>query len=49
MFDEFIDVITTVGFPIFVAMFLLIRIEKKLENGFNRVVDAINGKTLTKD
>lgn len=48
--EEFIKVITNVGFPIAVSAYLLIRFEKKLESlekaivGQDGLVNAIKGK-----
>lgn len=37
--DEFISVISNVGFPIFIAMFLLIRVENKIDTLVSTFID----------
>lgn len=40
MFEDVVNAIRDVGFPIFISVFVLVRLEKKLDN----VIDAINGQ-----
>lgn len=37
--EEFISVVSNVGFPIFIAMFLLIRVETKIDQLISAFVD----------
>ena len=37
--EEFIGIISNVGFPIFIAMFLLIRVETKIDQLIGAFVD----------
>ena len=45
MEQDFISIISNVGFPIFIAMFLLIRVENKIDKligAFVDLTDSIN-------
>lgn len=45
MEQDFISIISNVGFPIFIAMFLLIRVENKIDKligAFMDLTDSIN-------
>lgn len=46
MYDQLVQLISTVGFPIAVSVFLLVRLEKKIEN-INKSVKDLAAEITT--
>lgn len=47
--EELISIISNVGFPIFIAMFLLIRVEQKIDTLVSAFVDLTESITKLMD
>jgi flagellar biogenesis protein FliO len=46
MYDEFVKLISTVGFPIGISVYLLVRFEKKIEE-LNRSISELTAAITT--